>query len=436
MQVTLEKPEQGLEHKITVSFSSEPLNKKVDQRLNEMRRTMKMDGFRPGKVPFSIVKKRYGQSVRQELLGDDVQNAFYDAVEQEGVTVAGYPMFDDLKDEAGTIEFVARFEVYPEIQLPDFADLEVEKVVCEIEDEDVDAMIEKLRKQRSAWRPANADKKAQEGDQLITSFVGRVEGEEFEGGKAEDAPIVIGSGRMIPGFEEQLIGMKKGETRTIQVTFPEDYHAENLKGKAAEFEVTVHSVQTKELPEVDEAFIKSLGIEAGTLEALRDEVKTNMKREVTNTVKHENRTNVFNALAEKVEIELPKAMVQKEKEALMNRAIQQLQQQGVKVKDLKLSADQFEEEAEKRVKLGLILGQAIKEGGYKATEEEVTSYIAEQASSYEDPKEVVNWYRKNPQAMAEIQSILTEDKVAESILNQAKIKEINKSFDEVVTPAA
>ncbi len=436
MQVTLEKPEQGLEHKITVNFPAEELNKKVDQRLNEMRRTMKMDGFRPGKIPLSIVKKRYGDSVRQELLGEAVQKAFYDAVEQEGVRVAGYPMFDELKDEDGAIEFVARFESYPEIKLPEFGELEVEKVVADIDDKDVDKMIDKLREQRSAWRPCNANKKAKEGEQVIASFVGRVDGEEFEGGKAEDVPIIIGSGRMIPGFEEQLVGMKKGETRTISVTFPEDYHAENLKGKEAEFDVTVHSVQTKELPEVDEEFVKSLGIEEGTEEALRNEIKVNMEREVLNAVKQQNRTNVFNALEAEVEVELPKAMVQQEVEALMNRAVQQLQQQGIKAEDVNLTADQFKDEAEKRVKLGLILGQAIKEGGYKASEEEVTNYITEQASAYEDPQEVVNWYRQNPQAMAEIQSILTEDKVAQAILDQAKVNEVKKSFDEVVNPAA
>ena len=436
MQVKLEKPEQGLKHKITVSFPSEELDKKVEQRLNEMRRTIKMDGFRPGKVPLKVLKKRYGGSVRQELLGEALQKAFYDAVEKEGVRVAGYPMFDDLKDEDGTIEFIAHFETYPEIQLPEFSELEVEKVVADIEDKDVDELINKLREQRAAWRTCNANKKAKEGEQVIASFVGRVDGEEFEGGKAEDVPIILGSGRMIPGFEEQLVGMEKGETKTIKVTFPEDYHAENLKGKEAEFDVTVHSVQTKEIPEIDEEFVKSLGIEAGTEEALREEVKTNMEREVMNAVKQQNRNNVFNALETEVEVELPQSMVQQEVEGLMNRAVQQLQQQGIKAEDVNLTAEQFKDEAEKRVKLGLILGQAIKDGDFKATDEEVSNYIAEQASAYEDPQEVVNWYRQNPEALAEVQAMVTEDKVAQAILDQAKVKEVKKSFNEVVNPAA
>ena len=436
MQVTLEKPEQGLEHTLKVSFPSAELDQKVDQRLNEMRRTMKMDGFRPGKIPMSVVKKRYGNAVRQEMLGEAVQKAFYDAVEQEGVAVAGYPRFDELKDEGGNIEFIARFEVQPEVKLPEYGELEVEKVVADISDEDVDKMIDKLREQRSAWRPCNANKKAKEGEQVITSFVGRVDGEEFEGGKADDVPIIIGSGRMIPGFEEQLVGMKKGETKTIKVTFPEDYHAENLKGKEAEFDVTVHSVQTKELPEVDEEFVKSLGIEEGTEEALRNEIKVNMEREVMRAVKQQNRNNVFNALEAEVEVELPQSMVQQEIEGLMNRAVQELQQQGIKAEDVQLTADQFKDEAEKRVKLGLILGQAIKDGDFRATEEEVNQYIAEQASSYEDPEEVVKWYQQNPQALTEIQAILTEDKVAQAILDQAKTKEVKKSFEEVVNPAA
>jgi len=241
---------------------------------------------------------------------------------------------------------------------------------------------------------------------------------------------------MIPGFEEQLVGMEKGETKTIKVTFPEDYHAENLKGKEAEFDVTVHSVQTKEIPEIDEEFVKSLGIEAGTEEALREEVKTNMEREVMNAVKQQNRNNVFNALETEVEVELPQSMVQQEVEGLMNRAVQQLQQQGIKAEDVNLTAEQFKDEAEKRVKLGLILGQAIKDGDFKATDEEVSNYIAEQASAYEDPQEVVNWYRQNPEALAEVQAMVTEDKVAQAILDQAKVKEVNKSFNEVVNPAS
>jgi trigger factor len=436
MQVSLEKPEQGLEHKITVSFPSEELDKAVDKRLNEMRRSIKMDGFRPGKVPLSVVKKRYGQQVRQELLGEQVQKAFYDAVEKEGVKVAGYPMFDDLKDEDGNIEFIARFESYPEIKLPEFGELDVEKVVAEVTDKDVDNMIKKLREQRAAWRPCNANKKAKPGDQVIASFVGRVDGEEFEGGKADDVPIILGSGRMIPGFEEQLEGIKKGETRTIKVTFPEDYHAESLAGKEAEFDVTAHSVQTKELPEIDEEFVKSLGIEEGTEEALRNEIKVNMEREVMRAVKQQNRTNAFNALEAEVEVELPKAMVQQEIEALMNRAVQELQQQGIKPEDVNLTADSFKEEAEKRVKLGLILGEAIKEGDIKATEEEVTNYLSEQASAYEDPSEVLKWYQQNPQALAEVQSVIVEDKVAQNVLDQAKTKEIKKTFEEVVNPAA
>jgi trigger factor len=229
MQVTVNKPETGLEYEIEIMLPAEEVNAQVDRRLAEIRRTVKMDGFRPGKVPLSIVKKRYGAQVRQEVLGDTAYKAFYDAVEKEGLKVAGYPRFEALNDEGDQISFKAKFDVMPEVELPSFADLEVEKVVGEVTDEDVDNMIEKLREQRKAWRVANGNKKAAEGNQVMIDFEGFIDGEPFEGGKAENVPLVLGSGRMIPGFEEGIIGMKKGEERTIEVTFPEDYHADSLE---------------------------------------------------------------------------------------------------------------------------------------------------------------------------------------------------------------
>ncbi len=436
MQVTVEKPEQGLEHKMTVTFPSGDLNASVEKRLNEVRRSVKMDGFRPGKVPMSVVKKRHGGQVRQEVMGDALQKAFYDAVDQEKLNVAGFPAFDDLKDADGDITFVARFEVYPEITLPDFSAINVEKINAEVTDEDVAKMITRLREQRSAWKPANGNKKAKLGEQVIIDFVGKIDGEVFEGGSGEDVPLELGSGRMIPGFEDQIVGMKKGEEKVIEVSFPEDYRAEHLKGKTVTFDITVHSVMTKELPEIDEEFVKSFGVEDGTEASLIEEIRSNMVKELERAVESKNRSVVLDSLQALVDIQLPKSLLDQEVKNLMDRAVQNLQQQGMKPEDVNMEAAQFEEEAKKRVTLGLVLGDIIKTHKIEATEDDVNAYIADQAASYDDPAEVVNWYTENPNAKNEIRAILVEGKVAAKILSEAKVTEVTKSFDDVVSPAA
>jgi len=436
MQVTVEKPEQGLEHKISVNFPSADLNSQVEKRLNEIRRTIKMDGFRPGKVPLNVVKKRHGAQVEQEILGEKVQQVFYDAIAEESLKIAGYPMFDDLDNKDGTISFVARFETYPEITVPEFSGVTVEKVAAEVTDEDVEKMITRLREQRMAWKPSkSAAKKAKKGEQVIMDFVGKIDGEIFEGGSAENAPLELGSGRMIPGFEDGIIGMKKGEEKTIEVTFPENYQADHLKGKLATFDITVHSISTKELPEMDEEFVKSFGVEDGTEESLRTEIRQNMEKELARAVQNLNRTATLDALQTVVDVELPKALVDQEVQNLMNNMVQQMKQQGMNEKDINISADMYQADAEKRVKLGLIIGDVIRANKIEASEADVDVFIAEQASSYEDPSEVINWYKQNPQALNEIKAIIVENKVAEKIITEAKVTEVSKSFEEVVNPA-
>lgn len=436
MQVTVEKPEQGLEHKISVNFPSTDLSSQVEKRLSEVRRTIKMDGFRPGKVPLNVVKKRHGAQIEQEILGEKVQQVFYDAVAQESLRVAGYPMFDELDNKDGTVNFVARFETYPEITVPKLSDVSVEKVVAEATDKDVENMITRLREQRTAWKPSkSAAKKAKKGEQVIMDFVGKIDGEAFEGGSAENVPLELGSGRMIPGFEDGIIGMKKGEEKQIEVTFPEEYQAEHLKGKLATFDVTVHSISTKELPEIDEEFVQSFGVEDGTEASLRTEIKENMQKELARAVQNLNRTATLDALNTVVDIQLPKALVDQEVQNLMNNMVQQMQQQGTKEQDINVSADHFQADAEKRVKLGLILGEMIRESKIEASEEDVDAFIAEQASSYEDPSEVIDWYKKNPQALNEIKAIIVENKVSEKIIAEAKVTEKSRTFEEVVNPA-
>jgi trigger factor len=437
MQVTVNKPEQGLEHTMTVSFPATDMNDRIDARLEEIRKTAKMDGFRPGKVPVKTIKMRYGAQVQQEIMGEALQKTFYDAIQQEELNVAGYPMFDDLNEKDGdNVTFTARFEVYPEITLPEFGAIEAEIVEAEVTDADVDQMIDRLREQRMAWKPSNGNKKAKTGEQVIIDFVGKVDGEEFEGGKAENVPLELGSGRMIPGFEDGIIGMKKGEEKVIEVTFPEDYHAENLKGKVATFDITVHSVSTKQLPEIDEDFVKSFGIEAGTEEALKAEIKDSMSKELKRAVEAQNRTAVLDSLGQVVDVELPKALVDQEVQALISQAKNNLKQQGMDPEQIPMDDAPFAEEAEKRVKLGLVLGDIIKANNIEATDEEVDAFISESASSYEDPSEVIQWYAQNPGARREIRSVLVENKVAEMITDQAKISKVSKNFEEVIKPQA
>ena len=436
MQVTVEKPEQGLEHKISVNFPSADLSSQVEKRLNEIRRTIKMDGFRPGKVPLNVVKKRHGAQVEQEILGEKVQQMFYDAVAQESLKVAGYPMFDELDNKDGKVSFVARFETYPEITVPEFSGVKVEKVTAEVTDEDVEKMITRLREQRMAWKPSkSAAKKAKNGEQVIMDFVGKIDGEIFEGGSAENVPLELGSGRMIPGFEDGVLGMKKGEEKTIEVTFPEEYQADHLKGKLATFDITVHSISTQQLPEIDEEFVKSFGVEDGTEESLRTEIRQNMEKELARAVQNLNRTATLDALQTVVDVELPKALVDQEVQNLMNNMVQQMKQQGMNEKDINISADMYQADAEKRVKLGLIIGDVIRANKIESTDEDVNAFIAEQASSYEDPSEVIAWYKQNPQALNEIKAIIVENKVAEKIIAEATVTEKAKTFEEVVNPA-
>jgi len=433
MQVTVEKPEQGLEHKMTVTFPSDTLSSDVEKRLNEIRRTIKMDGFRPGKVPLNVVKKRHGAQVHQEVMGEALQKAFYDAVEKEALQVAGYPMFDDLDDKDGSVTFIARFEVYPEITVPEFSGVKVEITEAAVTDKDVDSMITRLREQRMAWKPSkSAAKKAKTGEQVIIDFVGKIDGEVFEGGSAQDVPLELGSGRMIPGFEDGIVGMKKGEEKAIEVVFPDDYQADTLKGKTATFDITVHSISTKVLPEIDEEFVKSFGIEDGTEASLTKEIKDSMEKELSRAVENLNRTAALDALQAIVDVELPKSLVDQEVKNLMDRAVQNLQQQGMKPEDVNIEAAQFEEEAKNRVKLGLVLGDIIKTNKLEASNEEVEAYIAEQASSYEDPAEVIGWYAQNPGARSEIRAVLVEGKVAAKIIDEAKVKKVKKAFDEVI----
>ncbi len=436
MQVSVETT-QGLERRLTITVPADSIDSAVKSRLQQLAKTQRINGFRPGKVPVSVIKKRYGQAVRQEVAGEAMQRNFYEAVVKEKLNPAGMPSFELKKDQDGEdLEFVASFEIYPEIEVQGIDKIKIEKAVVEITDKDLDNMMETLRKQHANWKEVK--RKAKKDDRVTISFVGTIDGEEFEGGKAEDFPLELGKDRMIPGFEKPLVGAKKGDEVVSDVTFPEDYHAENLKGKAAQFTITVSKVEGLELPKVDEEFAKLFGIEDGDVEALRAEVRKNMQRELDQTLKAKLKEDVIAGLLEKNTLDLPKALVDQEIDALREQAKQRFaQQSGGNTANLpELPADLFEENARRRVSVGLILGEVIKSAELKVDDGKVQSLIETTASAYEDPQEVIEYYRSNKELLQQIQNLAMEEQAIEHVVSQAKVKEVKKAFDEIMNKQA
>ena len=430
MQVSVETT-QGLERRLTITVPAESVDNAVKSRLQQLAKTQRINGFRPGKVPVSVIKKRYGQAVRQEVAGDVMQQNFYQAIVQEKINPAGMPSFELTKDQDGEdLEFVAKFEVYPEVEVKGVDDIEIEKTVVEIADEDLDNMLETLQKQHGEWKEVK--RKARKDDRMVIDFVGTIDGEEFDGGKAEDFTLELGKERMIPGFEKPLVGAKKGEEVIVDVTFPEDYHAEALKGKEAQFTVNVKKVEGLTLPKVDEEFAKLFGIEDGDVEALKAEVRKNMERELGQTLKTQLKEEVIAKLLEKNELDLPAALVEQEVNALREQAKQRFSQQGGGQNLPDLPADLFKDNAQRRVSIGLLLGEIIKQNDLKADQEKVDSLIETMASAYEDPQEVVDYYKNNQELMQQMQNVALEEQAIEWVVGQAKVTEVNKPFDEVM----
>ena len=430
MQVSVETT-QGLERRLTITVPAESVDNAVKSRLQQLAKTQRINGFRPGKVPVSVIKKRYGQAVRQEVAGDVMQQNFYQAIVQEKINPAGMPSFELTKDQDGEdLEFVAKFEVYPEVEVKGVDDIEIEKTVVEIADEDLDNMLETLQKQHGEWKEVK--RKARKDDRMVIDFVGTIDGEEFDGGKAEDFTLELGKDRMIPGFEKPLVGAKKGEEVIVDVTFPEDYHAEALKGKEAQFTVNVKKVEGLTLPKVDEEFAKLFGIEDGDVEALKAEVRKNMERELGQTLKTQLKEEVIAKLLEKNELDLPAALVEQEVNALREQAKQRFSQQGGGQNLPDLPADLFKDNAQRRVSIGLLLGEIIKQNDLKADQEKVDSLIETMASAYEDPQEVVDYYKNNQELMQQMQNVALEEQAIEWVVGQAKVTEVNKPFDEVM----
>ena len=431
MQVSVESGE-GLTKKLLVNLPAERVDAVVDAKLKETARTIRLDGFRPGKVPVRVVRQRFGAQIRQDAYGELIQSSFYEAAEQENLKPVGEPSIELREDEAeGGLAYTATFEVMPKIELADFSAMEIKRPVAEVTDADVDEMIRKLREQRTEW--IDVERPAQEGDRVTVDFKGYIDGEAFEGGSAEDVALVLGSGTMIPGFEEGLIGAKAGDEVKLELKFPDDYRVEHLAGKEATFDVTVRSVAEPKLPEVDEEFVKSLGVEDGTEESLRKEVRENMERELKQKMKSRTKERVMEALLEAHDIQVPSAMVQREAEALKQQTQQEMAQSGQQ-SAVELPASIFEPQAERRIKLGLIVGEIIRGNEIQVDQARVDEAIAEQAATFEEPQEIIDWYANNPQARASVENVVMEDQAVDWILVQARVEEENLSFDELVNP--
>lgn len=434
MQVSVEAKE-GLERRLTITVPADSIDSAVKSRLQQLAKTQRINGFRPGKVPVSVIKKRFGTAVRQEIAGEVMQRNFYQAVMQEKLNPAGMPAFEMKSDKDGEdLEFVASFEVYPEFEVKNLDAIKVEKTVVEINDEDVDAMMETLRKQHGKW--VESDDAAAADSRVVVDFVGTIDGEEFEGGKSEDFVLEMGKSRMIPGFEDPIIGKKAGEEVVAEVTFPEEYHAENLKGKEAKFAITVKKVEVQELPEINEEFAKLFGVEDGSVEALRAEVTRNMKRELDQTLRAQLKEQVISGLVENNPVDLPDALVKQEIGALKQQAMQRFGGNANAQNMPELPDDLFADNAKKRVSVGLILGEVIKSKELKVDQAKVDALIETNASAYEDPQEVIDYYKTNQELMQQMQNLALEDQAIDIILEEANVTEVAKKFDEVMNKTA
>ena len=427
---TLEK----LERKITLTLPVSAIQSEVETRLKKLARTVKMDGFRPGKVPMNVVAQRYGYSVHYEVMNDKVGEAFASAANEAQLRVAGQPRITEKEGAAeGEVAFDAVFEVYPEVKIGDLASAEVEKLSTEVSEAAIDRTVDILRKQRRTFSLRAHDQAAQDTDRVTVDFEGKIDGEPFSGGKAEDFQFIVGEGQMLKEFEEAVRGMKEGESKTFPLAFPDDYHGKDVAGKTADFLVTVKKIEAAHLPEVNEALAKSLGIEDGTVDSLRADIKKNLEREVKFRLLARNKTAVMDALVAKAELDLPKAAVQAEVERLLEGARAELKQRGIKDADKAPIPDEvFLPQAERRVRLGLVVAELVRANELHAKPEQIRAHVEELAASYEKPADVVRWYFSDNRRMAEVEAVVIENNVAEFVLGKAKVTEKPVSFDELM----
>ncbi len=433
MTVTVETLEK-LERKITLTVPVTAIQTEVDARLKKLARTVKMDGFRPGKVPMNVVAQRYGYSVQYEVLNDKVGEAFAQAANEAKVRVAGQPRITEKEGAPeGELNFDAIFEVYPDVKLADLSTIEIEKVTAEVSNEAIDKTVDILRKQRRTFAQRGLGDAAVDGDRVTIDFEGKIDGEPFAGGKAEDFQFLVGEGQMLKEFEDAVRGMKSGESKTFPLAFPADYHGKDVAGKTADFLVTVKKVEAAHLPEVNEALAKSLGIADGTVEGLRADIRKNLEREVKFRLLARNKSAAREALVAKAELDLPQSIVQSEVDRLKEGARADLKQRGIKDADkAPIPDDIFRPQAEQRVRLGLVVAEVVKANDLHAKPEQIRAHIEELAASYERPEDVTRWYYSDNQRLAEVEAVVIESNVAEFVLSKAKVTDKAISFEELM----
>jgi trigger factor len=428
MQVSVEKTSE-LSRKMTVSIPDAIVQEKMESRLKKLAREVKVDGFRPGKVPAHVVKKLYGDRVKGEITGDLVESSYFEALKQENINPAGQPHIQPLAETEG-FAYVAEFEVYPEISLDNISQLQVIRPLANITENDVDNMIEKLRIQKKTWQ--EVDRASVQGDNITINFSGVTDGENFTGGKVENSKIEIGSQQMIPGFEDELTGLTVGTAKTFSATFPEQYHSNDLAGKTAEFEIEVVKIEAPVLPEVDAEFIKAYGVEAGEIAEFRADVSANMERELQQGLKNKLKSSVFDNLLAHITVPLPKAMIDQEMQQLLQPYAEQAKKRRVKLEDLNLSPELFESQAKRRVALGLIFSDVIQKNQLTIDADKVRAVITDMAKSYEQPEDVVNWYYADQSRLNDVQQMVLEDQAIDWIVSQAQVTDQSFSFSEVM----
>ena len=432
MSVTVETLE-NLERKVIVSLAWADINAETDKRLKQTQRRVKIDGFRPGKAPLKMVASMYGASVQNEVINELVQRAFYDIAVSENLKVAGFPRFEGVEeqDDKDSLKIAAIFEVFPEVSIGDLSASEIEKVTSEVGDAEVEKTVEILRKQRTRFN--HVDRAAQNSDRVIIDFEGKIDGEPFAGGSSKNYAFVLGSGQMLPEFEAGIAGMKAGESKDVEVNFPEDYHGKDVAGKTAVFTITLNNVSEATLPEVDAEFAKALGIADGDVAKMREEVKKNVAREVERRTQEQTKESVMEALLKAVELQVPNALVNDEATRLAEEMKQNFVNQGMaNAGQVNLPADMFKEQAHRRVALGLILAKLVEENKLEPTEEQIKAVVANFAESYEDPQEVIDWYYADASRLQGPTSLAVESNVVNFVLGKAKVTEKTLSFDEVM----
>jgi trigger factor len=433
MAVTVETLEK-LERKITLNLPVGTIQSEVDSRLRKLARTVKMDGFRPGKVPMNVIAQRYGYSVHYEVMNDKVGEAFASAANEAKLRVAGQPRISENETSPeGQLAFDAIFEVYPEVKMGDLTAAEVEKISAEVTDAAIDKTVDILRKQRRTFAQRPQDSAAQDTDRVTVDFEGKIDGELFDGGKATDYQFILGDGQMLKEFEDATRGMKLGESKTFQLAFPAEYHGKDVAGKTADFMVTLKKVEAANLPEVDDALAKSLGIADATVAGLRADIRTNLEREVKFRLLARNKQAAMDALAASAELDLPNSSVQSEINRMIEGARADLKQRGVKDADkAPIPDDIFRAQAERRVRLGLVVAELVRSNALQATPDQIKAHIDELAASYEKPADVVRWYYGDNQRMAEVEAIVIESNVTDFVLGKVKVTEKLISFDELM----